>query len=158
MPVGVIDSSRFGESECAAFLAERARPREALDIAVERDEAGQPIWSDDVMIDSIPRSSDLTGRLVEAVLGPLRRQVEERDSQLEATLTAYVDSGFSTAATARSVSVHANTIVYPAGRIHELTARDPRNPDDLASLALAVRGAKLLEARRGIRRGDRAAI
>lgn len=132
--------------------------REALEIAIEHDEAGQQVWFDDVMIDSILRSSDLTSRLVEAMLGPLRRQDEGRDSQLEATLRAYVDSGFSTAATARAVNVHANTIVYRLGRIHELTGRNPRNPDDLASLALAVRGAKHLEARREVRarrpRGD----
>lgn len=114
---------------------------DALDIAATTGELGRPVEFERILVDAILRGSPLSERLVAAVLGPLRHH-DERGGELEATLTAYIDSGFSVARSARQLNAHANTVVYRLQKIHEVCGRDPRDPDDLAAFILAVRAAR----------------
>jgi DNA-binding PucR family transcriptional regulator len=55
------------------------------------------------------------------------------------TLRTYLDAGLNVTRTARALFVHPNTIEYRLRRIRELSGRDPRNPDDLLILSLAIK-------------------
>lgn len=119
----------------------RASYREASE-ALEIATAGSPgatVEFERILVDAILRSSPLSERLVAAVLGPLRRHDEERHGELEDTLIAYVDGGFSVARAGRRLNAHANTVVYRLQKIHEVSGRDPREPADLAAFILAIR-------------------
>ncbi|HEU0101285.1 MAG TPA: helix-turn-helix domain-containing protein [Mycobacteriales bacterium] len=82
--------------------------------------------------------------LVEAVLGPL---VTARDGpdRLLPTLQAYVDSGSSTAATARALHLSVRAMSYRLQRISALTGRSTNAPQDRLALHVAAVGARLLD-------------
>ena len=60
-------------------------------------------------------------------------------SALVTTLRTYLDAGLNLTRTANALFVHANTVVYRLRRIRELSGRDPRNPDDVLILSLAIK-------------------
>lgn len=135
----------IGLSSCHAGLGQLSvsygEAREAVEVATAGSGSGVVAF-DDVLIDSIIRSSRHTERIVDSTLAPLLRYDAERQTRLVSTLRAYVESGFNVTKAAESLCVHPNTVVYRLGRIRELTGRDPHVPDDLLLLYL---GLKLIE-------------
>lgn len=146
--VSSIDAAgaNIGISSCHDGLAELslsyAEARDAVEIAVKRGGTGRVVAFDDVLIDSVIRSSRHSERIVHATIAPLLAYDAERQADLVATLRAYLAAGFNVTKSAECLSVHPNTVVYRLGRIRELTGRDPHTPDDLLLLSL---GLKLIE-------------
>jgi sugar diacid utilization regulator len=116
--------------------------KEAVEIAVETGAHGRLVPFDEVLIDSIVRSSQHSERILDGTVTPLLEYDSEHHSELIFTLRAYVDSGFNLTKSAEALCVHPNTVVYRLRRIKELTGRDPHVPDDLLLLHL---GLKLIE-------------
>jgi sugar diacid utilization regulator len=137
-----------GMSGCHAGLEQLAvsyaEASEAVEIAVGTGTRGRVVAFEDVLIDSIVRSSRHAERIVNSTIAPLLSYDEERQAELVATLQAYVATGFNLAKSAERLCVHPNTVVYRLGRIKGLTGRDPHAPDDLLLLQL---GLKLVELR-----------
>jgi len=60
------------------------------------------------------------------------------------TVSAYLDSGGSIEATARTMFIHANTVRYRLKRVAELTGYQPLNPRDAFTLRVALALGRLL--------------
>jgi sugar diacid utilization regulator len=134
-----ISSSHKGLAQLALSYSEA---KEAVEIAVKAGSSGRVIAFDDVLIDSIIRSSRHAERIVDSTIAPLLSYDAIRQAELVPTLRAYVEAGFNVTKAAETLCVHPNTVVYRLGRIKELTGRDPHGPDDLLLLYL---GLKLIE-------------
>lgn len=140
--------ARVGVSGVHRGLAQLARASaeatEALEIAVQTGTPSRVVAFDDVLIDSIVRSSRHAERILDSTIKPLQAYDLGRKAELVSTLRAYIDSGFNLAKSAEILCVHPNTVVYRLGRIKEISGRDPHSPDDLLLLQL---GLKLLDTR-----------
>ena len=113
--------------------------KDAVEIAVGTGIRGRVIAFDEVLIDSIVRSSPHADRMLEDSIGPLVRYDDERQAELVSTLRAYVSAGFNLTKSAELLCVHPNTVVYRLRRIRELSGRDPHDPDDLLLLYLGLK-------------------
>lgn len=116
-----------GISSCHEGLGKLAisygEAREAVEIAVATRARGRLVAFDDVLIDSLVRSSKHAGRLLDDTIAPLLAYDRERQAELVHTLRAYVDAGFNLTKSADSLCVHPNTVVYRLRRIKELSGR-----------------------------------
>jgi sugar diacid utilization regulator len=115
---------------------------EAAHVALGADTFGKPVAFEDVLLDSIVRSSPQANRLLAASLEPLREYDARRGASLIETLRAYFQTGFNLTRSAELLHVHPNTVVYRLRRVAELTGRDQQNPNDLLLLSLGVRAAR----------------
>ena len=131
-----MSGARDGLAKLAVSYGEA---REAVEIAVGTGVRGRVIAFDEVLIDSIVRSSRHADRILEDSIGPLVRYDAERQAELVSTLRAYVSAGFNLTKSAELLCVHPNTVVYRLRRIRELSGRDPHNPDDLLLLYLGLK-------------------
>lgn len=75
---------------------------------------------------------------VELVLGRLVEHDARYNSQLVATLAAFLDCGGSWVRTAEQTHLHLNTVRYRIARVEELTQRDLSDTSDRADLFLAL--------------------
>jgi sugar diacid utilization regulator len=140
--------ARVGVSGVHRGLAQLSRAcseaTEAVEIAVQTAMPGRVVAFDDVLIDSIIRSSRHAEHILDSTIKPLQAYDLGRRAELVGTLRAYIESGFNLAKSAEILCVHPNTVVYRLGRIKEISGRDPHSPDDLLLLQL---GLKLLDSR-----------
>jgi len=90
-----------------------------------------------VLRELVEASPSARSRLRE-VMTTLHDYDRSRRSDLVATLRAYVAARFNFRRTGEALYINANTVTYRLRRIRELTGRDPRNPDDLLELWLAL--------------------
>jgi sugar diacid utilization regulator len=127
----------------AKLAVSYSEAREAVEIAAGTGIRDRVIAFDEVLIDSIVRSSGHADRILEDTIGPLLRYDAEKHSELVPTLRAYVDAGFNLTRSAELLRVHPNTVVYRLRRIRELSGRDPQVPDDLLLLYLGLKLIKL---------------
>ncbi len=128
-----------GHQGLASLAASYAEAREAVEIAMGTGIFDRAVAFDEVLIDSIVRTSPHADRILDDTVGPLVRYDAERQAELVATLRAYVDAGFNLTKSAELLRVHPNTVVYRLRRIKELSHRDPHSPDDLLLLYLGLR-------------------
>ncbi|MFS0900855.1 PucR family transcriptional regulator [Mycolicibacterium litorale] len=84
--------------------------------------------------------------LVDRVLAPLRTYDEQHQSNLVATLDAYLRNQRSLQLTATALCVHRQTVLYRMKRIADLTGLNLAETDAVAALWLALRAAALLDA------------
>jgi hypothetical protein len=75
--------------------------------------------------------------IVDVVLAPLRDN--DPSGSLRETVRTYLEVG-SVPVVAERLAVHANTVNYRLRRVSDLTAMDPRIPDQAAMLMLALKG------------------
>jgi sugar diacid utilization regulator len=115
-----------------------AEAREAA-LAATAGEPGAAVAFGDILVPHLLRTSPDADRLLGALLEPLTAYDAERGAELLATLRTYIESGFSPTRSAERLFVHPNTVLYRLGRIRELTGRDPRDPEDVVLLALALK-------------------
>ncbi|NEE03735.1 PucR family transcriptional regulator [Phytoactinopolyspora halotolerans] len=87
------------------------------------------------------------------VVGPIRRHDDERGSELEATVRAFLDHDGHWAQTAEALHVHVNTLRNRIAKIAELCGRDVMRTEDRVDLFLALRAIETADARdhRGFR-------
>ncbi|MDT4915255.1 MAG: hypothetical protein QOC66_4383 [Pseudonocardiales bacterium] len=118
--------------------------RNALDLA-ERLHLDAPVVlaADLLVYDVILRDRTAITDLVDDVLAPLAAPTTTNRALLH-TLTAYLDSGGNTAATARTLHLSVRAASYRLGRLATLLGRDPTDPHDRLALHVAAVGARLL--------------
>jgi len=127
-----------------------AEAKEAATIGIGRQVYGTPVRFDDVVMDSMLRSSSLSQRLADGTIGALQAYDASKGADFVGTLRAYIGAGFNLTKAAKELYVHPNTVVYRLKRIKELTGRDPHDPDDMILLAVAMRAADQLAHRDGL--------
>jgi DNA-binding PucR family transcriptional regulator len=115
-----------------------AEAREAALAALD-GEPGTAVAFGDMLVTHLLRTSPDADRLLGSLLEPLIAYDADRGADLVATLRTYIECGFSPTRSAERLIVHPNTVLYRLGRIRELTGRDPRDPDDVLLLALALK-------------------
>lgn len=113
--------------------------RDAVARAQERGRLDDAVAFDEIVVDHILGSSRHADRVLADALAPIREYDLRRGAGLTETLRAYFDSGYNIRRTGDALSIHPNTVVYRLRRIHELTGRDPHDPEDLLILVLALR-------------------
>lgn len=113
--------------------------KEAVEIALKHGVGGQPVAFDDVLLDHVLKSTTKSERLLADALVPLREYDDSHNTELVATLKAYLETSFNLTKTAETLCVHPNTIVYRLRRIKEITGRDPHKPNDLLLLCLGLK-------------------
>jgi DNA-binding PucR family transcriptional regulator len=116
-----------------------AEARETLAFARRQSLHGRALAFDEILVEHVLRSSRQAECVLADTLQPLREYDARRHSELVATLRAYFESGFNGTRAAERLSVHPNTVVYRLRRVHELTGRDPCDPDDLLLLVLGLK-------------------
>ena len=107
--------------------------------AAKGGEAGIAVYGQVLMEELLLREPAIARRMVQATLQPLQAH-----PYLLETLETYLRHGPSLPDVAERLHVHANTVAYRLGRVRDLTGRDPRTPNGIAHLALALRAAELL--------------
>jgi sugar diacid utilization regulator len=116
-----------------------AEARETLAFARRQSLHGRALAFDEILVEHVLRSSRQAERVLADTLRPLREYDASRQSELVETLRAYFESGFNGARAAERLSVHPNTVIYRLRRVHDLTGRDPCDPDDLLLLVLGLK-------------------
>jgi sugar diacid utilization regulator len=116
--------------------------REALDAADIAEAKGirdRAVALDEVLVDHIFRSSPYADRILAETIRPVIEYDRAHQCSLVTTLRTYLDAGLNLTQTAKALFVHPNTVVYRLRRIRELSGRDPRSPDDVLILSLAIK-------------------
>lgn len=98
-------------------------------------DAPRPVLADDLLPERVLAGD---GPARSALVDRIHRPLVEAGGPLLETLTAYVESGGSLEATARTLFVHANTVRYRLRRIAEITGYDPAEPREGFVLRTAV--------------------
>jgi sugar diacid utilization regulator len=112
---------------------------DAADIAEANGIRDRAVALDDVLVDHIFRSSPCADRILAKTIRPMIDYDRTHQISLTTTLRTYLDAGLNLTRTARALFVHPNTVEYRLRRIRELSGRDPRRPDDLLILSLAIK-------------------
>jgi DNA-binding PucR family transcriptional regulator len=100
------------------------------------------------LVDLLLRDSTAaTGLLQEHVVDVLEQPEAMRRLDAIATLEAYLESGLDRRGAAERLGVHPNTIDHRLARIAEASGVDPRSPDGLALVVLALRARRQRGAR-----------
>lgn len=136
---GVIVGMSGAHDGLAELAVSYSEAREAVEIAAGTGARGRVVAFDEVLIDSVVRSSRHADRILGDTIGPLLAYDTERQSDLVNTLRAYMEAGFNLTKSAELLCVHPNTVVYRLRRVKELSGRDPHVPDDLLLLCLGLK-------------------
>ena len=116
-----------------------AEAREAADAAIRDEFRDRAVHFEDIVLTHVVNASPAATGVLRELLDTLTSYDARRNSELVHTLHAFVEARFSVPRSAERLIVHPNTVTYRLRRIHELTGRDPRDPDDLVTLCLALK-------------------
>jgi sugar diacid utilization regulator len=114
---------------------------QALGLTRRSTRSGGVVSFDDLGVYRLLALNNDTAELdsfVDRWLGPLLEYDATRSAGLVRTLTSYLQTGGSLAATAADLTVHRSTVKYRLQRVRELTAYDLADPATLFSLQLAT--------------------
>lgn len=121
-----------------------AEAKDALRLAARLHRDDQVVFAEDLLIYRVlVRDRAAIDDLIAAVLAPLGSARGGAEPLLE-TLDAYLSTGGNTVATARVLHLSARAVTYRLKRIHELTGRDPADPEDRFVLQAARLGSRAL--------------
>jgi len=127
------------------------RARELVDLSASYREAaialsaaraqGTPyaIYGTVLLEELLLRERGVARRLAQTILEPLAGHPE-----LRTTLVEYVQHGPALPSVAKRLFLHPNTVAYRLQRIRELTGRDPKTPQGIAELFIALRAIQLV--------------
>lgn len=132
------DSLPTSFAEAQRALQVRSRLHEPHGVTVH-DELGL-----DRILDGSNGGIEIDG-FIRQWLGPLLDHDREKQSDLVATLAAYLDAGGSYDSTATALIIHRSTLRYRLTRIRELCGRDFSDPDVRLNLHVAVRAWSVMQ-------------
>jgi sugar diacid utilization regulator len=112
---------------------------DAVDIARAKGIRDRAVALDEVLVDHIFRSSPFADRILAETIRPVIEYDRAHHGSFVTTLRTYLEVGLNLTRTARALFIHPNTVEYRLRRIRELSGRDPRSPDDLLILSLAIK-------------------
>ncbi len=119
--------------------------REAMWALQGAKAAGKPVaryGEDEALSPFLPRSLSESRRIVEHVLGAILDYDAAHDSQLVASLQAFLSHNRSWQRAAATLHVHKQTLVYRMRRVEELTGRRLDRTQDVVELWLALQAAE----------------
>jgi hypothetical protein len=134
--------ARAGVGRPRESLAEMAGSYREASIALAAARAGSrsvAIYGEVLVEELLLRERGVSRRLAQTVLAPL-----DAHPDLKATLIEFLTYGPSLPAVAKRLFLHPNTVAYRLARVRELTGRDPKTPQGVAELYLALRAAQLV--------------
>lgn len=111
--------------------------RQAAEVALIAGAGGQAIAFGEVLIDQLLPADAAAGKVIASTVDAVEEYDAAHHTDLMATLGAYFEAGFILARAASILYVQPNTVVYRLKRIHQLTGRDPFDPNGLMLLVLA---------------------
>jgi purine catabolism regulator len=98
-------------------------------------------YGDEDLPPFLPRSLSESQRVVQQVIGPLLDYDTTHNSQLAASLWAFLSHDRSWKKASAELHVHKQTLVYRIRRVEELTGRSLARTEDVAALWFALRAA-----------------
>ncbi len=104
-----------------------------------------------LLIGVLLRDRDELQSLRERTISPLADYDARHDTDLLATLRAFLDHDGSTTETAEAMQLHRHTVGYRLSRVHEVSGLSPYESDGRERLSLGIKAHQILEAER--RRG-----
>jgi hypothetical protein len=104
-----------------------------------------------LLIGVLQRDRDELERLRDGTVTPLADYDARHDTDLLATLHAFLTHDGSTTETAEAMSLHRHTVGYRLSRVHEVSGLSPYESDGRERLSLGIKAHQILEADR--RRG-----
>jgi hypothetical protein len=130
-----------------AALTEALREVELL---LELDLAGAPVGSHDetyrLLIGVLLRDPDELVQLRDRTISPLADYDARHDTDLLATLRAFLAHDGSTTETADAMTLHRHTVGYRLSRVHEVSGLSPYESDGRERLSLGLKAHQILEA------------
>jgi DNA-binding PucR family transcriptional regulator len=130
-----------------AALTEALREVELL---LELDLAGDPVGSHDetyrLLIGVLLRDPDELVQLRDRTISPLADYDARHDTDLLATLRAFLAHDGSTTETADAMTLHRHTVGYRLSRVHEVSGLSPYESDGRERLSLGLKAHQILEA------------
>jgi sugar diacid utilization regulator len=123
----------------AAIASAYDEAMDAVDIAVVLGIRDRAVTLDEVIVDHMLRASSHADRILMRTLRPVIDYDRAHRAELVTTLRTYLATRLNLTRSSERLSVHPNTVVYRLRRVRELSGRDPRSPDDLLVLSLALR-------------------
>jgi hypothetical protein len=116
-----------------------------------RDGAAAPAGQEDtyrLLIGVLLRDRDELHALCEATITPLADYDARHDTDLLATLHAFLAHDGSTTETAEAMQLHRHTVGYRLSRVHEVSGLSPYASDGRERLSLGIKARQILEAER----------
>lgn len=133
-----------------ALLHEGVREAELLaELAASADE--QPAGQDDtyrLLIGVLLRDRAELEQLRDTTITPLAEYDARHDTDLLATLRAFLAHDGSTTETADAMSLHRHTVGYRLSRVHEVSGLSPYESDGRERLSLGIKAGQILDAER----------
>ncbi len=122
--------------------------KEALEVGDALDVGGPIYRFDDLLLYHFLRSDPgLMARFVDQMLGPLIEYDDRRKGELIKTLEAYFKADGSVKLAGELLFAHPHTVTYRMKQIEKLTGWSLRDAEDKLRLQLALRAARLSQAR-----------
>jgi hypothetical protein len=101
-----------------------------------------------LLIGILLHDPDELEQLRASTVSPLERYDAEHDTELLATLQAFLAHHGSTTETAEAMSLHRHTVGYRLARVHEVSGLSPYESDGRERLSLGLKAHQILEADR----------
>lgn len=121
----------------------------ALSVAASRDQLTRPSLADDLLPERMLAGDQLAKQ---ALISTYYLPLVSASADLLQTLRAYLESGGSLEATAKSLFVHANTVRYRLRRIQELIGEDVTDPRVAFVVQTAIVVGLISDTESGVRR------
>ena len=138
------DPSQLHHTVLEAELLAELRHADAA--AAGRDETYR------LLIGVLLRDREELQQLREGTISPLAAYDARHDTDLLATLRAFLTHDGSTTETAEAMALHRHTVGYRLSRVHEVSGLSPYESDGRERLSLGIKAQQILEAER--RRGS----
>jgi hypothetical protein len=139
-----------------ALLHEAVREAELL-LELEGAPEAPPAGQDEtfrLLIGVLLRDRSELEQLRNRTITPLADYDGRHDTELLATLGAFLAHDGSTTETADAMKLHRHTVGYRLSRVHEVSGLSPYESDGRERLSLGIKAHRILEAERRIQDGD----
>jgi DNA-binding PucR family transcriptional regulator len=136
-----------------SLLHEAVREAELLAELSTSAEA-QPGWQDEtyrLLIGVLLRERSELEQLRDRTVWPLSDYDGVHDTELVATLRAFLSHDGSTTETAEAMRLHRHTVGYRLSRVHEVSGLSPYESDGRERLSLGIKAHQILDAERRLR-------
>jgi DNA-binding PucR family transcriptional regulator len=122
------------------LVAGVADVRLGIEIALRDGRTGVLVLPELALDLLLARSPRVAAALRERVLGPLGPRQDRSRGDLLHTVATYVELGRDRRQTSERLHIHPNSLDYRLRRARELTGLNLDNPEDLATMVLALHG------------------
>jgi purine catabolism regulator len=132
-----------------AGLHEALREAELLVEVASRQDPAHPASQDEtyrLLIGVLLRDPDELALLRERTIAPVSTYDTEHDTELLATLQAFLAHHGSTTETAEAMRLHRHTVGYRLTRVHEVSGLSPYESDGRERLSLGLKADQIIEA------------